>query len=174
MDLKDIASVSGKSGLFRVLKPTRTGVILETIDDQKAKLIANANTRVSLLKEISIYTTSKEGSAPLESVFDYIFQKFGTSINVNSKSTNDELTRFIESVLPEYDREKVYVSDIKKLATWYQALSQHFPERFNVASKSSAEEVKEEEIEKSEVSISEAKPAKKEKTAKKASKKTEQ
>ena len=60
MTLKEIASVSGKPGLYKVVKPTRTGIILETIDDQKKKLIANTNSRVSLLKEISLYTTSDE------------------------------------------------------------------------------------------------------------------
>jgi hypothetical protein len=52
--LKEIASVSGKGGLYRILKPTRTGVILETIDDKKTKLVANSSERVSILKEISI------------------------------------------------------------------------------------------------------------------------
>lgn len=74
MDLKDIAAVSGKSGLYKVLKPTRNGVILESIDEQKTKFIANANTRVSLLKEISIYTDGKEASVPLEDVFSRILK----------------------------------------------------------------------------------------------------
>ncbi len=68
MDLKDVAAVSGKGGLFKVVKPTRTGVILETIDADKKKLIANASSRVSILKEISLYTTTGEGSVLLEDV----------------------------------------------------------------------------------------------------------
>ena len=79
MDLKEIASVSGKPGLYRVVKPTRTGIILETIDDTKKKLVANANSRVSLLKEISIYTTSDEGSINLAKVFETIKNTKGES-----------------------------------------------------------------------------------------------
>jgi hypothetical protein len=128
MDLKDIAAVSGKGGLFKVLKPTRTGVILETIDAQKAKLIANANNRVSLLKEISVYTTSKEASLPLEDVFSNIFKKFGKKISVTSKSADQELHTFLETVVPDYDTERVYTSDIKKIVSWYALLVEFMPE----------------------------------------------
>ncbi|MFN3404025.1 MAG: DUF5606 domain-containing protein [Cytophagaceae bacterium] len=132
MDLKDIAAVSGKSGLFLVLKPTRNGVILETIDQAKSKFVANANTRVSLLKEISIYTTSKEGSVPLEDVFAKIHEKFGKSINLNAKTSSDkELYDFIAHVVPDYDSERVYLSDVKKLVSWYNIIGSSLPERFD-------------------------------------------
>ena len=130
MDLKDIASISGKSGLFRVVKPTRTGVILETIDSQKLKVIANANNRVSLLKEISVYITGEESSKPLENVFDKIHNIYGNNLSVDSKSTPEELGSFIEKAIPDYDREKVYMSDIKKIIAWYNTLFEFFPERF--------------------------------------------
>ncbi|MBO9699187.1 MAG: DUF5606 domain-containing protein [Sporocytophaga sp.] len=136
MDLKDIAAVSGKSGLYKVLKPTRNGVILESIDEQKTKFIANANTRVSLLKEISIYTDGKEASLPLEDVFSRIFEKYGKTIDVSGKSTPVELQKFVESVVPDYDKEKVYQSDMKKLVVWYTTISTYFPERFTAASSS--------------------------------------
>src|SRR5690606_32492758 len=102
MDLKDIAAVSGKGGLFKVIKPTRTGVILETIDEQKNKLIANANNRISLLKEISVYTTSKESSLPLEDVFRTIHQKFGGNLTISPKSSEQELRSFLEGIVPDY------------------------------------------------------------------------
>jgi hypothetical protein len=131
MDLKDIAAVSGKGGLYKVLKPTRTGVVLETIDETKAKLIANASDRVSLLKEISIYTTGKESSVPLDSVFTKIYEKFNKkNIGVDSKSEPEELKKFLTSVVPDFDTEKVYNSDIKKLVNWYTILSNHMPEVF--------------------------------------------
>jgi hypothetical protein len=130
MDLKDIASVSGKSGLFKVVKPTRTGVILETVDEQKNKIVANANNRVSLLKEISVYTTGKESSQPLEKIFENIYSIFGNKIDVDSKSSPQELSNFLEKVVPDFDKEKVYLSDIKKIVSWYITITQHFPERF--------------------------------------------
>jgi len=128
MELKEIASVSGKGGLFKVIKPTRTGVILEALDEKKTKLLAGASQQVSLLKEISIYTTSKEGSYPLEEILIKINQEFGDELPVNSKSDTRDLYAFIMKVVPDYDEEKVYPSDIKKLVSWYATLSQFAPE----------------------------------------------
>lgn len=128
MELKDIASVSGKGGLFKVVKPTRTGVILEALDDSKAKFIAGASHRVSILKEISLYTTSQEASLPLEDVFKKIRKDFGKDLPVNTKSSPDELRGFIAKVVPEYDEERVYPSDLKKLISWYELLQKHAPE----------------------------------------------
>lgn len=144
MDLKDIAAVSGKGGLFRILKPTRTGVILETIDESKMKLIANANSRVSILKEISVYTTSKEASLPLEDVFLSIYSKFGKELNVTPKSEEQDLRSFLSSVVPDYDREKVYNSDIKKIVSWYSILVQHFPGIFEKKDEPASKAEKEE------------------------------
>jgi hypothetical protein len=128
--LKEIASVSGKGGLFRILKPTRNGVILETIDEKKTKIVANSNERVSILKEISIYTTGADSSKPLEEVLLTLKSKFGASLAVSSKSSEAELRAFMEKILPDYDQEKVYTSDIKKLVTWFEILSKHFPDAF--------------------------------------------
>lgn len=128
MELKDIAAVSGKGGLFKVIKPTRTGVILETIDNSKRKIVANANSRVSILKEISIYTTTGENSILLERVFDTINKKYGNQLELSSKSTESELKSFIEEVVPDYDEERVYISDIKKLISWYNILGNYYPE----------------------------------------------
>lgn len=134
MDLKDIASLSGKSGLFKVVKPTRTGVILETIDEHKNKIIAGASNRVSLLKEISVYTTGHESSKPLEQIFAEIYKKYPDKLNVDSKSSPQELSTFLESVVQDYDKERVYTSDIKKLVSWYATVMQYFPERFKESS----------------------------------------
>jgi len=130
MDLKDIAAVSGKSGLYKVIKPTRTGLILETLDEVKGKLIAGATNKVSLLNEISVFTTGEEVSASLATVLVNIHKKYGNSIPVDSKASNNELFDFLAQALPEFDREKVYPSDIKKLVTWYGILTKHAPEKF--------------------------------------------
>jgi hypothetical protein len=128
MELKEIASVSGKGGLYKVLKPTKSGVILESLDELKSKLVASANQRLSLLHEISIYTTDKEGTASLDRVLKKIHRDFGTDLGIDSESNAAELKAFLKSVLPEYDEERVYVSDIKKLVKWYGVLCLHAPE----------------------------------------------
>jgi hypothetical protein len=133
MNLKDIASISGKPGLFKVVKPTRTGVILETIDEQKSRVVANANNRVSLLQEISIYTTGEDASISLENVFTRIYEKYNKTLKVEAKSDPSILKSFLEEIVPDYDIERVYTSDIKKLVTWYLLLANHLPEVFTAA-----------------------------------------
>jgi hypothetical protein len=131
MDLKEIAAISGKSGLYRVLKPTRAGVILESLDEQRTRSVAGPQSRVSLLKEISIYTTDAEGSVPLEEVLRKIYAKYGDQpLPVDNKADADALGDFVGEVLPEYDRDRVYPSDMKKLVLWYTLLVNHLPEFF--------------------------------------------
>lgn len=127
MELKDIATVSGKGGLFRVLSAGTGGMILETLDT-KSRVVLPVNQKVSLLSEISIYTTTREGTVPLEKVLKKIYQDFGSDIGLDHNADGDELHAFLKSVLPEYDDRRVYTSDIKKLVRWYQLLLQHAPE----------------------------------------------
>ena len=140
MDFSEVASVSGKGGLYRVLSPTRTGVILETLDDTKKKMIANMQSKVSILSDISIYTTDEEGAVPLKDVMIKIHKEFNGDTGLSSSSDSDELKSFLKFILPDYDEDRVYVSDIKKLVTWYNLLSAKLPELF--------EEPKEEKAEK--------------------------
>src|SRR5688572_8407421 len=128
MKLEEIATVSGKGGLFKVLAPTKSGVILESMDDAKTKLIATTNHKLSLLNEISIYTTTKEGTVALDDVLRKIKNEFGDDLGVDPNSDPAELKSFLKSVLPEYDENRVYVSDIKKLVKWYEIIYQRAPE----------------------------------------------
>ena len=128
MELKDLASVSGKGGLYKVVKPGKSGVLLESLDEAKTKLVANANNRLSLLDEISIYTLSKEGTTPLGIVLRKIKKEFGADLGVDFNSDGAELKSFLKSVLPDYDENRVYVSDIKKLVKWYGLILQYTPE----------------------------------------------
>ena len=128
MNYSDIASVSGKGGLYKVVKPTRTGVILESMDDARKKLVASATQRISVLSDISIYTTDQEGSRPLSEVMHTIFTEFEDDPGVTPSSDGDELKAFMKHVLPDYDEQRVYVSDIKKLITWYGILYKEEPE----------------------------------------------
>ncbi len=127
VDLKEIASIAGMSGLYRVVSPSRNGIVVETLDEKGNRFVAQAKHRISLLSEISVYQENSEETVPLAEVFDRIRQNHGPEISLTSKSENPELISFIESVVPDYDRERVYMSDIKKIATWYTIVSKYVP-----------------------------------------------
>jgi len=114
--------------LYKILKPSRSGVILESLDEKKAKLVVGANHRVSVLSEISIYTMTEEGAEPLEDVMKKIEKEFEGDLGLTASADADELRAFLKHVLPDYDEDKVYASDIKKLVSWYNLLRQHSPE----------------------------------------------
>ncbi len=139
MELKDIASVSGKGGLFKIIKPGKTGVILESLDDAKTKLVVGGNQRMSLLSEISIYTTTKEGTESLETVLIAIKNKYGNELGVTPESDAAPLRAFLKSVLPTFDEERVYVSDMKKLVKWYLLLTKLAPEVFTPSAEAKKE-----------------------------------
>ncbi len=128
MNFKELATVSGKSGLYKVLKPTRSGVILESLDEKKSKLVAGMAQRVSILSDISIYTLTEEGAEPLESVMKKIESEFQGDLGLDSNPDDAELRAFMKHVLPEVDESRVYTSDIKKLISWYKLVREQAPE----------------------------------------------
>jgi hypothetical protein len=120
IDLRGIVSISGQSGLFKVISQTKFGLIVESISDGK-RMPAYSNHRISALEDISVFTTGED--LPLPEVFQKIFDKEkGSAINFDLKANNDELRKIFENYLPEFDRERVYASDIKKLFNWYNLL----------------------------------------------------
>ena len=122
MKFTEIAALSGKKGLFKVINPTRSGVILESLDGSKKRMIAGASAKVSVFSEISIYVIDEVESVPLQEVFRVIHQTYAGEVGLDKKSDPEELKSFFKSILPNYDADKVYVSDIKKVITWYQSL----------------------------------------------------
>ncbi|MEY3644000.1 MAG: hypothetical protein RLZZ207_694 [Bacteroidota bacterium] len=130
MNFKDIAAVAGKPGLYRIVSPTRSGVVLEALDEKKTKLVAGMSMRVSVLNDISIYTLTEEGAEPLESVMKKINANYQGDTGVDGSATDAELRAFLKSVLPEFDQDRVYVSDIKKLNAWYLLIHKNCPEVF--------------------------------------------
>ncbi|MCP4521130.1 MAG: hypothetical protein GY827_05510 [Cytophagales bacterium] len=138
MDLSNIATVSGKRGLYKVLQPTRSGVILQTLDATGKKMVANANTRVSVLKEISIYTTGAESSVLLEDVFSIINSKYGNNVEIDTKD-DQTLFDFLGEIIENYDDERVYASDVKKLVTWYNIIGEFASEIFTEKDESKEE-----------------------------------
>lgn len=128
MNFKDLATVSGKPGLYRILKPSRTGVILESLDEKKTKLVAGMAQRVSILGDISIYTLTEEGAEPLESVMKKIEAQFKGDLGLDTNPDDSELRAFMKHVLPTVDEGRVYISDIKKLVSWYKIVRSQAPE----------------------------------------------
>ncbi len=131
--LKQIANVAGYPGLYRILKPSRSGVIVESLDGKKEKTMMGPTARVSVLNDISIYVDRgvDEPSIPLGDVFLLVNERFGTDLPVTNKTDDPDLVDFMADVLPDYDREKVRVSDIKKLVNWYIILRRHAPDLFD-------------------------------------------
>lgn len=128
MTLADIATLSGKGGLYKVVAPTKSGVILESLDETKTKIVATASNKLSLLHEISIYTTTKDGTVALEEVLKKIHSEFGYDLGVDGNSDGVELKAFMKAIVSDFDENRVYVSDIKKLIKWYGVISKYAPE----------------------------------------------
>jgi len=119
MDLKEIMSVSGQSGLFRFISQGRNGIIVEAFSDKKRSFV-NASSKVSSLEDIAIFTSEEE--VPLKQVLKNIFEQENGGPAPDPKSSPEALKAFMEKILPTYDQDRVYVSDIKKLVTWYNTL----------------------------------------------------
>jgi hypothetical protein len=139
--LQEVANISGKPGLYRIVKPGRAGVIVESLDATKKREMINANAKVSVLKEISVYTENVNDSKPLGEIFLAIKDAHGQKVELDvKKASNNELFDFFGAVMPEFDKERVYATDIKKIINWYNTLSEHLPEAFEVKEDSEAKE----------------------------------
>ena len=119
MNLEKILSISGKPGLYALKVQTRTGFVAESLVDGK-KSTVGLKVNVSLLSEISIYTTNEE--KPLAEVMRNIAIKENEGPAISHKEDNAKLVAYFTEILPEYDSERVYPSDIKKVLNWYNLL----------------------------------------------------
>jgi hypothetical protein len=120
--LKDILSISGKGGLFKFIAQARNGIVVESIEDNK-RHVASATARVSSLDDIAIFTHDEE--VPLSDIFMMIHEKSEGKEAMSHKSSADDLKSFFEELVPDYDDERVYISDIKKVFQWYNQLHSH-------------------------------------------------
>ena len=119
MDLKDIISISGKSGLFSTVGKSKNNVIVESIIDKKRFPIFNTN-RISALSDISIYTYEEE--VLLSDIYRKIFETNDGKSTIDHTESTEKLRAKLEEFVPNYDKEQVYNSDIKKLFQWYNLL----------------------------------------------------
>lgn len=119
MSLEKILSIAGKPGLYHLKAQTRGGFLAESLIDGK-KISVSTRHNVSLLSEIAIYTLTEE--VPLRKIFSAISEKENGNATISHKASKDELEEFFFEILPDYDEDRVYVSDIKKIIQWYNIL----------------------------------------------------
>ena len=120
LTLDKILAISEKPGLYRLLTQTRSGLLAESLIDGR-KISVNIRNNISVLSEIAVYTLSEE--LPLQEVFKKIREKEnGNQTALSHKSSRDQLEEYFFSVLPDYDEDRVYASDIKKIIQWYNIL----------------------------------------------------
>lgn len=119
MNLRGIVSVSGRPGLFKLVGQNKVGYVLESLDEQKLKIVANiANTKLASLEDITVY--GEEEELKLVDVLTNITSSKTTV--PDAKADGDEMRKFFLEVAPGHDQEKVYASDMKKILTWYHLL----------------------------------------------------
>ena len=119
MDFSKIIAIGGKPGLFQAISQTKTGFIVESLSDKKRFPIPSTN-NVSLLENIAIYTYEEE--IPLLTVFKTMYEKQEGKEALSHKESGNKLTAYFSEVLPDYDEERVYTSNIKKVIQWYNSL----------------------------------------------------
>ena len=139
---KSILSISGRPGLYLLLSRSRSTLIVETVDEQKKRLSVGLREKISSLNDISIYTDEED--VPLMKVFENLFTKTeGKPISINVKEAGKaELSDFLASILPSYDRERVYPNDIKKIINWFNILVNNGYTKFDTEKEPSEEKEK--------------------------------
>ena len=121
MNLEGIIAISGKPGLFKIIAQTKTGVVVESLLDKK-RFAMSSSLKMSALQDIAIYTYTEE--VPLAEVLDKISAKESGNLSIGHKSSKDILINYFNEILEDYDENRVYVSDIKKVISWYNTLNQ--------------------------------------------------
>ena len=119
MELKDILSISGKPGLYKLLSTGNSSIIVESLIDGR-RMPTHAAGKISSLEDISIYTYEED--VPLSEVFGKIYAKENGGEAINHNSKPEELKAYMLEVMPDYDEDRVYASDLKKLFQWYNLL----------------------------------------------------
>ena len=119
MSLEKIIAISGKPGLYEIISKTKSGLIVEALADGK-RFPVNGLHNISTLNDIAIYTYEEE--VPLREVFLKIHEKESGQPAIDPKSDKDTLLSYFGEVLPEFDAERVYASNVKKVLAWYNSL----------------------------------------------------
>jgi len=121
-NLEKVFAITGYPGLFIYVSQSRNGIIVESLLDKK-RMNAGPSMRVTALSDVAMYTDKEEISLP--EVLEKVKNVYNGEKSIDPKSDTATLVQFMESVLPDYDRERVYPSHIKKLAEWYNSLQEN-------------------------------------------------
>lgn len=119
IDLTGIISISGQPGLYKIIAQSKNGIIVEGLADKK-RVNVYSSTKVSTLSDISMFTTGDD--KPIDEIMTSIFEKEKGGPALDNKADDKAIESYFASVLPEYDKERVYVSNMRKLFSWYNAL----------------------------------------------------
>ncbi len=119
MNLEGLINISGKNGLYKVISKTKNMIIVESIIDKKRIPVSSGN-QANMLEEIGIYTY--KDTKPLSEVFEEIAKKENYNQTISHKLSKNKLLEFFRQIVPDFDEDKVYISDIKKVIQWYNLL----------------------------------------------------
>jgi hypothetical protein len=144
MDLSKILSISGKSGLFQVVSQLKNAVLVESLLDKK-RFPAFAHEKISSLEEIAVFTATED--KPLKEILKAFYDKLEGKPALDAKSDNKLIQAFFLEVVPDYDSERVYISDIRKIINWYNLLLEHQLLDFTEKEEEKPEDKKEETAE---------------------------
>ncbi|HBF88469.1 MAG TPA: hypothetical protein DDX39_07500 [Bacteroidales bacterium] len=142
MDLKGIMSIAGYPGLFKMVSQSKSGIIVESLVDKK-RMPAFMTSKISSLEDIAIYT--QEAEVPLTEVFKNIYEKEKGGEAISHQASANELKQYFTDVLPDYDQDRVYVSDIKKVINWYNTLHKNDLVKFDKKESKKSKKVEVEE-----------------------------
>ena len=157
IDLTGIIAISGQPGLYKVVAQSKNGIIVESLADKKRTSVSST-AKVSSLEDISMFTTGDD--KPVAEIMQAIFDKEKGGASIDAKADDKAITAYFEGVLPDYDKERVYTSNMRKLFGWYNGLQS----TGNLKEK--AAETKEEATEKKTKAVTEKKAAVKKTAAK--------
>ena len=119
--LKEILSISGKPGLQKLVSNSSNAIIVESLIDGK-RFPAYSNSKIIALEDISIYTETED--LPLKEVFKRIYTKEEGKQILSHKEANEKIIAYFNEIVPEYDKDRVYTSDMKKIIQWYNLLTE--------------------------------------------------
>ena len=119
IDLNGFISITGQPGLFKIIAQSKNGIIVEGLNDKKRSNIY-ASTKVSTLSDISMFTTGED--KPIAEIMTTIFAKEKGGPAIDNKSDDKAIEAYFAEILPEYDKDRVYVSNMRKLLNWYNNL----------------------------------------------------
>lgn len=147
MNLKSIISITGKPGLYKIVSQTKSGFIVESLAEGK-KLPVYSTDKVSALEDICIYTTTED--MPIIEVYAKVYETTKGAAAIDHNAKPEELRAYLVKIVPEFDQERVYNSDLKKLFLWFNILvkSEFFKQQEAEAKKASNKDDKNEDVKK--------------------------